>query len=31
VVMVTEIGREDHGSIPHNCDQKGAETTRCQN
>jgi hypothetical protein len=26
-VIDAELGREDHGSIPCNCDQEGAETT----
>jgi hypothetical protein len=31
VVIDAELGREDHGSIPRNCDREGAETTWCQN
>jgi hypothetical protein len=27
VVIGTELGREDHGSIPRNCDQERAEPT----
>jgi hypothetical protein len=27
VVIDAELGREDHGSIPHNCDREGAGTT----
>jgi hypothetical protein len=27
VVIDAKLGREDHGSIPRNCDRKGAETT----
>jgi hypothetical protein len=27
VVIDAELGREDHGSIPRNCDREGAETT----
>jgi hypothetical protein len=27
VVIGAELGREDHGSIPHNYDREGAETT----
>jgi hypothetical protein len=30
-VIGAELGREDHGSIPRNCNQEGAETTWCQN
>jgi hypothetical protein len=31
VVIGAELGREDHGSIPRNCDREGAGTTWCQN
>jgi hypothetical protein len=31
VVIGAEIGRDDHGSIPRNCDREGAGTTWCQN
>jgi hypothetical protein len=31
VVIDAELGREDHGSIPRNCDREGAGTTWCQN
>jgi hypothetical protein len=27
VVIGAELGRDDHGSIPRNCDQEGAKTT----
>jgi hypothetical protein len=27
MVICAELGREDHGLIPDNCDQKGDETT----
>jgi hypothetical protein len=27
VVIGAELGREDHGSIPRNCDREGAGTT----
>jgi hypothetical protein len=27
VVIDAEFGSENHGSIPYNCDQEGAETT----
>jgi hypothetical protein len=27
VVIDIELGRENHGSIPHNCDREGAKTT----
>jgi hypothetical protein len=27
VVIGAELGRDDHGSIPHNCDREGAGTT----
>jgi hypothetical protein len=27
VVIGVELGREDHGSIPRNCDQEGDGTT----
>ena len=27
VVIGAELGREDHGSIPRNCDREGARTT----
>jgi hypothetical protein len=27
VVIGAELGMEDHGSIPRNCDREGAETT----
>jgi hypothetical protein len=29
VVIDAEFGSENHGSIPYNCDQEGAETTWC--
>jgi hypothetical protein len=27
VLIDAELGREDHGSVPRNCDQEGAITT----
>jgi hypothetical protein len=27
IVIDAELGREDHGSIPRNCNQEGARTT----
>jgi hypothetical protein len=27
IVIDAELGREDHGSIPHNCDRKRTGTT----
>jgi hypothetical protein len=27
VVIDAEFGREDHGSVPRNCDREGAVTT----
>jgi hypothetical protein len=31
VVIDAELGKEDHCSISHNCDQERAETTWCHN
>ncbi|MCI40459.1 hypothetical protein A2U01_0061692, partial [Trifolium medium] len=31
VVIDAELGKENHSSIPHNCDRDGAGTTLCQN
>jgi hypothetical protein len=31
VVIDDELGREDHSSIPRNCNREKAGTTWCQN
>jgi hypothetical protein len=31
VLIDAELVRENHGSIPHNCDRNEAQTTWCQN